>query len=139
MYLLEIVDNFFPTDHLEFCKPSNQTSHKVIDTYYVNLCQYDFTLNSCDWDNQILSFQISMFCVTSYLLFESFSSAKNIFLLKVRETSGSPVGLRSAGKGTIVEFKRFLVLWNDMNSSIFVFRAFIVKHNNVKATFVRYT
>ena len=38
MYLLEIVDNFFPTDHLEFCKPSNQTSHKVIDTYYVNLC-----------------------------------------------------------------------------------------------------
>ena len=61
-----------------------------------------------------------MFFVTPYLLFESFSSAKNIFLLKVRETSGSPVGLRSAGKGTIVEFKRFLVLWNDMNSSTFV-------------------
>ena len=58
-----------------------------------------------------------MFCVTPYLLFESFSSAKNIFLLKVRETSGSPVGLRSAGKGTIVEFKRFLVLLNYMNLS----------------------
>ena len=33
-----------------------------------------------------------------------------MFLLKVRATSGSPVGLRSAGKGTMVEFNRFLAL-----------------------------
>ena len=49
--------------------------------------------------------------INGYLLFESFSSAKNIFLLKVTATKGSPVGLRSAGKGTNVEFIRFFVLW----------------------------
>ena len=49
--------------------------------------------------------------VNGYLLLLSFSSAKNIFLLKVTATKGSPVGLRSAGKGTNVEFIRFFVLW----------------------------
>ena len=37
-----------------------------------------------------------------------------MFRLNVRATSGSPVGLRSAGKGTVVEFSRFLALNKKM-------------------------